>query len=322
MEEADQTAYGLYVDVNSNFAGMTIDMSSGTHTYQAVSGFNDWGETTRVFTFDGNRNLFYMLQADFLSPGSIRNITLFASDPVKGTTVKKTVQGAVQPGENDVPGFQYLPKSDTILLSTTEMNGNSVIGYNFYSVNPTTAVATLLSKQKFSSDTFSGWFHDVASNGTTLYRIGFQDVINQQNPGVAVIDISTPIATSKWISNLNVPSDLSFYETITVYGNSFLSLAADGGGDYSLVKWDLTGNAAVLTAFDDAYDTPWFGPTIEFLNAKQTLYGALLVYDSIDSDFDRWELVLVDPATGDTQALTVYPWILAEVTSMAALGFA
>ncbi len=122
----------------------------------------------------------------------------------------------------------------------------------------------------------------------------------------------------------------------------------------------MNGNATIFATFDDAYNTPWFGPLVEYVNIGQTTYGALVVYESdIDSNLDRWALVLVDLSStyitplhitlttpsfdslilnlsisvpyslislpneiaGNSSEFVLEPWVPAQVTSVAGLGF-
>jgi hypothetical protein len=82
---ATTTAYGLYIDETGGFSTLTIDMTSGDHSGVAVSGFNNWDELTRVFTFDSKRMVFYLPQANFTNPAPNHVITLYTVDAVKGT---------------------------------------------------------------------------------------------------------------------------------------------------------------------------------------------------------------------------------------------
>jgi hypothetical protein len=128
------------------------------------------------------------------------------------------------------------------------------------------------------------------------------------------LDISGSVAKTQWISDVSVPESLSFYISLNVYGDDFISLAPDWEGDLSVVlvcfnkstasvcrykrtcfQWNLNGTSKVLAELDDAYTTPYFGPIIEYITPDQSAYLALCVYDSdIDSDLDRWAVAKVD----------------------------
>jgi hypothetical protein len=316
--------YALYVYAFGAFQSLTIDLSSGDVTSKKISGFKDWGEIQRVFMFDPNRRLFYLLQADFLKDGTSHSIYLYTVDPVAGTTVKTLVRGAVEEGEQDVPGFNFNAKTGRILFSTEVVNAqNRTTGYNFYTLNPTTAVATLVSTFTQRVDQFAGWFHTVSADGKTVYRVGYQDVINQQTPGLGITDISRPVATTRWEPNLPVPNGLGLYMSLNLIGGgNFLSLAPDDFGDLAVVQWSISPrNASLLSQLYDAYNTPYFGPLVEYVNTDQTLFGALVVYNSdFSKDLARWALVLTDLEHGTTQELVLWPWILAQTDSVAALG--
>ena len=68
---------------------LTIDVATGQTLHQtAVTGFNNWGEITRVFMFDAARTLFYYVEANFTAPRPAggRPITLSRVDPKTGQT--------------------------------------------------------------------------------------------------------------------------------------------------------------------------------------------------------------------------------------------
>jgi len=72
--------------------GMSIDLSEGyRQNQQVISGFNDWGEITRVFVFDPQRSIFYLPQANFTANTTNLPINLYSTDPKTGITTSKQV---------------------------------------------------------------------------------------------------------------------------------------------------------------------------------------------------------------------------------------
>jgi len=155
------TAYALYEDEEGNMNVITIDMTSGYYSSIPMTGpFNDWGEITRVFIYDSNRTVFYLLQANFTAPGDQHVITLYTVDVQTGVTVATTVTGAVEDGTQDVTGMYYESNSGLIYMGTEVTNkDNTVLGYNFYTVDPQTSIATLVSSYSnpVGEDSYAGW---------------------------------------------------------------------------------------------------------------------------------------------------------------------
>jgi hypothetical protein len=52
-------------------------------------------------------------------------------------------------------------------------------------------------------------------------------VNDQTGFGLGVVDISTPIASVKWISDIPIPGGLTFYVSCNIYKDGFISLAPD-----------------------------------------------------------------------------------------------
>jgi len=240
---------------------------------------------------------------------------------------RQALKGAIEPGEVDVPGFYFNANTGLILVSTQILDlQKNLIGYQFYNVNPKTAVASLIStffnNKNSDGDNFTGWFDVMSKDSKKVYRIGYRDVINQLDFGLGITDISTRIATTKWFSPIPIPDSLGPYISINLYGNSFISLAPGDMGNLNVVQWNLMGNSTIISQLDDAYITPYFGPIIEYMSSDESVYSALLVYDSwVSEDFNRWELILVDLPSGNTQQLVLWPWISAETDSVSGFGF-
>jgi len=318
--EAGNFAYTLFV-LETKFAAIKVDLSTGTHTDVSVPGYNDWSEITRIFTYDAAQNLFYLLQTDFIdNPEAPQHkIILYTINPVSGSTTNQTVQGCEEEGEIDVPGFAYNYKTKQIVMSTQYFENNQ-IGYKFYTLNPQTAVATQISSFINSTDSYVGWFDTVAPNGTTVYRLGYKDVYNQVGPGLGITDISTAQATHQWRTDVPIPSPLQFYQSFTLSGDKIISLAPDASGNLHLVQWQVGGSAAVLAKFGNAHKAPVFGPIVEFGNSNQTQYTAVLVQNNLIPALDKWALVVVDLPSGNSKELSLSPTIYAGLSSVSGLG--
>ena len=168
---------------------------------------------------------------------------------------------------SDVTGFVYIHATEQIIMGTqiTDSNNNGfhfqsnllsflVLKYNFYSVNPqkqqlqhslvaitTAEVLILQSFHLISNSGISdvGWFDDISNDGKYIYRIGYRDVYNQLDNGVGVTGGN--LTNFIYLFNRYLPTNCScqvgqsiicssgdkFYESLNVYGNSFISLAED-----------------------------------------------------------------------------------------------
>ena len=136
---------------------------------------------TRIFMFDERRELFYYVEANFTGPlpPSGRTITLFTIDPTTGATKAQRVQGATNfpTGaralamflaavqhltcspylersqlslrcflDAAVAGYYFHCQLDRIFMATHIVDRQEQpTGYQWFSIDPTTARATLLS---------------------------------------------------------------------------------------------------------------------------------------------------------------------------------
>ena len=82
-----------------------------------------------------------------------------------------------------------------LVLATYSQNKT---GYLFYSVEINSGQTFLLSSRNFTSDDFSGWFKRCSSDGKTLFRMGYRDVLNQVDFGVGVTSITSPSADAQF----------------------------------------------------------------------------------------------------------------------------
>jgi len=314
--------YSLFVmGDESKFSSVSVDVTSGQRSVTDIRGFNDWDEVQRVFMWDANNTLFYLIQTNFLaSTSDLHNVTLYTVDPVSGLTTAKQIVGLVEEGAVDVPGFAFNYKTNEIIVSVEFAQQDNNTGYRFYSVNPQTAAATLLSTYVSDNDSFAGWFDAISPDGRTLYRWGYQNVFAQLNPGLSVTDISTSTA-SLTFTGVDIPSGLENYLSLNLVGDEFLSLApATITGDLRLLKWDLSGGVTSTTPLTNAHNTPFFGPIAEYVNEAQTQYAAIVVSHGVVGALDRWTLFLVDLPSMDVKEVQIDPILLAQADSVAGLG--
>ena len=68
-----QVIYALFNEVQTVKA-VKIDVATGTILANVkVDGFNNWGEMTRIFSYDEKRNVFYYAEANFTMPAPASN---------------------------------------------------------------------------------------------------------------------------------------------------------------------------------------------------------------------------------------------------------
>jgi len=347
MEEAHE-AYGMFLEPTwigpMVFKAATINLTDFNRTEVQIEGFHTGGESTRMFMFSRSKALFYLLQANFTGPQHSgdpdRAIHLFTINPRTGRATKTAVAGAM----DEVTGYHYSNEREVIVMATWWYDGATKIGYKFYHVDPTTAVATQVSsiRNPSATDTYAGWFHEVSADGLTLYRLGYQNVVTSDNFGVGVTNISTANATTRFVSVTNPPWSNNYVSINKLGGNTattllgklstdanptFVSLAASANasnyGDLSLYEWqlDASGAARLVASFPDAHTTPQFGPIAEALNAAKSIYTAVVVADDPISDNDDvWTVVGVNLATGQSLQKMLKPVMLAETVSVSGFG--
>uniref|UniRef100_A0A6B2LBY9 Uncharacterized protein n=1 Tax=Arcella intermedia TaxID=1963864 RepID=A0A6B2LBY9_9EUKA len=272
--------------------------------------------------FDPANVLFYLLRANFSNPGfdGSEPILLYVIDPKQGSTVVSAIQGA----SGLVTGMHYNKNMKMIQFATYHWSGNQKVGYDFYLLDPKSTVAKQVSTIQFGTvDNYCGWFKETSEDGTILYRLGFQDAPAESGFGLGLTDISQSTATTVWVNNFTIPSDFNYFDSFTVYKNTFYSLAEDSSGALSLVKWSLDGPATVVATLGDAYLPTLFGEIAEALNADGTMYYALVVHEGIiPIETDRWALASVDLTNNSGSTVSISPWMIAGTDSLSGFGIA
>ncbi|EGD72314.1 hypothetical protein PTSG_00332 [Salpingoeca rosetta] len=321
VKAGSKVIYALFNEV-STVKAVTIDAETGKIlANKKVEGFNNWGEMTRLFTYDESRNLFYYMEANFLSDTLPRPLYLYTVDPVTGQATKKTVQGA-----NNFPsGYTYSCTLDAIVLGTEKLDGSgNRVGYLYYTVDPTTAVATKKSESSFQGeDDYAGWFHAVSVNGSLALRQGYKNVVEESVSGLGVTSLSSPTTAVQWYYTQAAASH-NFYETLNPIADGvFLSLAQQSVGNhsYDLLKWSPGGVGRVVASLGNSHPVPFFGYVASQLNCKRsTLLTATVEAHAPAILNDRWVIGVFDVSSSSFRQLDIDPKLPAEETSVSGLG--
>ncbi len=350
----------------------TIDLSSGSHTDVPVTGFHTYGETPRSFMFDRERTVFMLLQTNFTGDnGGDRSVHLYSIDARTGATTRQLVVGA----RNLVSGYQFVEERRTIVFSTEyfadDRRRGTVDGYNFYTLDigsaapsPAPLTPRLVSHYKVqgepsSAGNYDGFFHAVSRDLRVVFRVGYEHVVESENYGVGVTDISTNPATTRWVS-LPLPADHGRFRSLTLAHETsptvraafpdiaaaqsprtyfFLSLAPTSNvtraDTLDLFLWPLdTATFApprpqqikAVARFPNAHTQPTFGPIAETLSGDDATYAAVLVAASpLGSLYDVMALAVADvgphaPPGGNATELELTPMLLAQTASVAGFG--
>lgn len=354
--DADLSAYALLVSgVSGGLEGWKINVGTGAieARTRVIKGFDDdpAGESTREFMFDSKRKLFYYVDANFTANGGARpaggrEMYLYTVDPVGGTTHKQTVSGAV-----DFPvGYSYHAETDAIILGVEKLTTNETLtGFDFFSLNPDTAVATRLSTisrgaSESDPDYYSGFHRHASIDGNTLYRLGYEMVKEQTGQGLGVLALNEAHATAQWLSEISPLHD--YYMTLnrlpgsnnTKFGTAtdeFVSLAprkgiASQNHDLDLVRWNADDggkSAKIIAQLNNAHVPAVMRlGTLGYLASAVTAdtFAALVVADEKISDLDRWALAVVDltPGANNSAVLPLTPDELSGTISISGLGLA
>lgn len=333
----------------SSLVALTIDTTTGKVTKKIpVRSFRDdpAGDETREFVWDSAKKIFYYLDANFTAAGGARppkgrEAYLFSVDPTTGATTQQTVTGAV-----DFPtGYAFYPEKGTILMATDAVfsNGTENAGFNFYSVNTGTAVATPLGTVargggEASPAYYAGYHREVSADGNLFYRLGYKMVTEQSEQGVSITTVAGSAGSqgsTSWKDELSQGHD--YFMTMHRYQNStggrwgFLSLAPSLAigkkRGLDLVGWSLDEAVEYRTvaSFGNAHvpSTPNVGALGYLADAvKDGFYAALVVQSGSAPQGlgDRWALVTVDLATGKSANLALTPRDVADTWSISGLG--
>ena len=315
----DKFAYALFskasLEGNEPMSVLKVDLNTGAKT-EILTTFDTYGEITRSFIFAPAIASFVLPQADFLS--AAQNVSIWRIS-VQGPTTQTVLTG-VQP-TGLVTGFCWA--SDAVILATYNA---AKTGYLFYRADAVSGTTVLLASSSFGTqDSWAGWFKRCSSDGRTLHRLGYQDVVNEIGFGVAVTFIGSGGVASTRFVPLQPPAGLSVYQSLDALSNSsFLSVAGDGSvdGDYSVVEWDLSGSARVVAHLTNAHEAVKFGPISTRLNPERTQFAAVTTTRSLlGNKYDRWGVSLVSLPSYQVVQHDLSPWMIAETDSVAGVGF-
>lgn len=326
LTNSSTVAYAIFVEVARVWA-LTLDYSEGRILRQVpVRGFNNWGEITRVFIFDADQVLFYYIEANFTAPrpDSGRPVTLYTVDPRTGDTRATVVQGAT-----DFPAGYALDEATGLLVIATTIGdpygqGPGPDGYRFYSLDPKSAVATLISTAMISdaSSPFAYVGYFASYQGGRVFRLGYRDPQAAQDQGLGVTTLAAPNASTTWNSSLPLLPLHDFYLSLTPSGpDRFLSLAPRRQtAALDLVAWGLSAPPVLVGALADAHNVPLFGPLAESVNVRRQVYVAGVVHNGASMRQDFWALAVADLRGNNVTSLLLQPHLLAETNSVAGIG--
>lgn len=133
---------------------VAVDAGSGRITAnKLVTGYNAWGEMTRLFSYDPTRNVFYLVEANFTGPDPPpgrdprRPVKLYTINPVTGVATSRLLPGVY----NFPTGFAYNCQQDAVIFAVEALASNGTqVGYNFVKVDPTTYKVTNISSSSVS----------------------------------------------------------------------------------------------------------------------------------------------------------------------------
>lgn len=233
------TIYALFLETvqeSSTLKVLTINGQTGAISDpQTVAGFNAWGEITREFVFNPQKEVFYYLEANFTvpRPSSGRQLRLYTVDPKSGQATSQIVQGAV-----DFPsGFAFDEASGKLVVATWRVGQSAPpggqdtpVGYNFYTIDPSTAAATKIGATAgiADADAYAGYFQTCSLGAGLCYRLGYFNVTTQTNPGLGVTRIAASPTSTSWATapvSVPVPDNQAFYVSFNLYKDRYLSLS-------------------------------------------------------------------------------------------------
>ena len=322
----DNIAYALFASGTLKgypLTALNIDLNTGKATSVTTS-FPTYGDAPRTFAFSPESDSFYLPQGQFQqNPANVDLWQIVASSG----RLNKTTLSSPSP-EGLVTGFCAVQGSIIFATYSHTIEG----GYSFFKVDPASGSVQTLSQHTFADgkDDYVGWFKRCSPDGSFVIRMGFQNPTEEDTFGVQITDISAPTAIPGAFVPLQMPSGLAQYTSIDVLPTNsssnnltFVSLAPKGGeqGDFSLVMWNLMGDAKVLATFKDSHETPKFGPESTAINSEGTQFGAMVTTRNLLSDFDRWELVLYSFVTGNVVQHDLSPWMIAKTDSVSGFAF-
>lgn len=345
----DAVAYALVVRGSAKegaaLSAWTIDTKTGkvTEKHTVSSSFDDdpFGESTREFLWDGKRQVFYYLDANFTANGGPRPATgrpvyLYEIDPTNGNATKRAVSGA-----RDFPtGYAMRDSDGAIVMACEDWTNDGVewSGFAFFSLNPETATATKLvtvprgSDESSSASYYAGYHRLLTADGNSAVRVGYKSVSMQSEQGVSVAALNDAQST-QWIDELSPGHDYYMTATRVRGSDAILSLAPTTSSAHGLdvVRWSVSNTSAfdVLATLGNAHPPRTIsGGVLGYLaaDARDDVYAALVVKENNllpDGIGDRLAIVVGSLAdNGAFDVLPLEPRDIAGTLSVVGLGLA
>jgi len=335
----EATAYALFTSPSvANLDCLTIDVATGNITSKVpVSGpakdyfAKLYGEITRVYPYSPSRNKFFFL--DIVQTGATPSspITLYSIDPATGASTSAVVSGVA----GFVVSFDYHPESDRVVVA---VGAREDVSFSFLTVDVDTAVASLLgtvdrgASEAASPAFYAPYITVMAQNGTSAYRLGYQQVSEAVGPGLGATPLAGGVAT--WEAVPSAPGLGFLYSMVRKPGtDAFVSLAPSSATNHTLsvVSWARgDASAAVLLDMANAHPPQMIGTGVLGYVADATsksLYAALVVQPAKGSLFgegDQWVLAFVEYDSGATGHVVIdgqgFAKLGAETVGVSGLG--
>jgi len=333
------TVYALFSSgVASDLNCLTIDSATGhISALKPVKGpakdyfAKLYGEQTREYPFDSSRGKFFFLDIVQQTASASSPITLYGIDPSTGESTSVVVSGAT----GNVVSYVYHPESAAMIFSTGFRESSK---FSFYTLDLDTAKATLISTQPrgasegSSPSYYSPYMSEVTSSGQTVLRLGYQQVVVAQGPGMGI----TPLdgnGTAVWKTVPSVAGEEFFYSLTRIPGeDGFVSLAPSTSANHTLavVSWDTSGTQPkVILDVPDAHPpssqgTGILGYVTDTVSAGFYV-GLVVKKGALPVGLgDRWEVLSVDlsAASGSSEVLSGHGFDVlgAETVSVSGIG--
>ena len=258
---AASTVYALFTStIASDLTCLTIDAASGAITSSIlatgpVKAYDGklYGESTRVFPFDHTRSQFFFFDIDEVTASASSPITMYTLDPATGTSTASAVSGAA----GMVVSFAYHVESASAVLA---VGNRTAASFAFYHVDLDTSKATLIynvargASEAASPAYYSPYITTVASNGTAVFRLGYESVTTGINAGLGITQLDST-ATAIWHAVPRPTGSDFFYSLCRKSGSdTFVSLAPSSSLNHTLAVYEWGAGAMAARLLIDVPD--------------------------------------------------------------------
>eukprot|EP01059_Diplonema_ambulator_P000610 TRINITY_DN10506_c0_g1_i1.p2 TRINITY_DN10506_c0_g1~~TRINITY_DN10506_c0_g1_i1.p2 ORF type:complete len:190 (+),score=29.49 TRINITY_DN10506_c0_g1_i1:775-1344(+) len=147
---------------------------------------------------------------------------------------------------------------------------------------------------------YAGYITSMALDGATFQRVGYQMVINGQNSGMGIFNLSGTDPKASWLTMGN-PEGCEFYYTVArVMGSDeIISLAPSASGTHSfnVVRWTPGGAGKVVANLPNAHTPAVLGIHLGYIASHQAgpAFGAMVIEDH--GTKHKWAVLTMDLAT-------------------------